>query len=43
MEDGGYTPDLIIGTCGGAMAAAIINSFETNSERKRIYEVIGTV
>lgn len=34
MEDRGYIPDLIIGTCGGAMASAIINSFETNNERK---------
>lgn len=34
MEDSGYAPDLIIGTCGGAMAAVIINSFKTNSERK---------
>ena len=25
MKDMGYEPDLIIGSCGGAMAASIIN------------------
>ncbi|WP_279117789.1 patatin-like phospholipase family protein [Fusobacterium varium] len=34
MKDMGYEPDLIIGSCGGAMAASIINSFETTNEIK---------
>jgi hypothetical protein len=35
MEDRKLVPDLIIGTCGGAIATAIINSFRTNEERKK--------
>lgn len=34
FEEKGITPDLIIGVCGGSIAAAVINSFKTNSERK---------
>ena len=34
LKNMGYTPDLIIGSCGGAIAAAIINSFETDIEIK---------
>lgn len=35
LEDMGHTPGLIIGTCGGAVATTIINSFATNVDRKR--------
>lgn len=34
LKDMGHTPDLIIGSCGGAIAAAIINSLETDIEIK---------
>lgn len=34
FEEKGLAPDLIIGVCGGSIAASIINSFQTNSERK---------
>jgi hypothetical protein len=34
FEEKGLSPDLIIGVCGGSIAAAVINSFKTNSERK---------
>lgn len=34
FEEKNLTPDLIIGVCGGSIAAAIINSFKTNAERK---------
>ena len=34
LKNMGCTPDLIIGSCGGAIAAAIINSFETDIEIK---------
>ncbi len=34
LEDIGLKPDLIIASCGGAIAATIINSFQTNEERK---------
>ena len=33
LEDFGHKPDLIIASCGGAMASCIINSFETNKQR----------
>lgn len=34
MQDYGIKPDLIIATCGGSIAATIINSFETDKQRK---------
>ncbi|KFF05096.1 patatin-like phospholipase family protein [Flavobacterium reichenbachii] len=34
FEDKGLSPDLIIGVCGGSIAATIINSFQTNIQRK---------
>ncbi|MBE8727905.1 patatin-like phospholipase family protein [Flavobacterium hungaricum] len=34
FEEKGLAPDLLIGVCGGSIAAAIINSFPTNRERK---------
>lgn len=33
LVDLGYKPDLVIATCGGAIATTVINSFDTNSER----------
>lgn len=38
LEDAGHTPDLIIGTCGGAVATGIINSFATNIDRRKYLE-----
>lgn len=37
LEDHGMKPGLIISTCGGSIAAAIINSFPTNEERKAYF------
>lgn len=34
MEDFNKKPDLVIGACGGAVATAIINSFNNNKQRK---------
>lgn len=33
LEDEGLGPDLVIGSCGGSVAAAIINAFPTRQER----------
>ncbi len=33
-NDAGINPDLIIASCGGSFSTAIINSFETDAERK---------
>lgn len=34
MQDYGKKPDLLIATCGGSIAATIINSFQTDAQRK---------
>ena len=38
LQDQGYAPGLVIGTCGGAIATGIINSFPTNAGRKKYLE-----
>ncbi len=38
MQDYGIKPDLIIAACGGSIAATIINSFETDKQRKEFMQ-----
>ncbi|MCC8152900.1 MAG: patatin-like phospholipase family protein [Tannerellaceae bacterium] len=38
LEEGSMKPDIILSTCGGAIATAIINSFDTNRARKAYFQ-----